>query len=67
MSPGPRPRRTRVAPAFQRPVSLAAPDRVTRHCQECGGAIGARRSRAMPATTRCLHCQRSVEQAGTPT
>jgi len=38
-----------------------------RRCDECGDEIGARRLRAMPRTSLCLHCQRSSERAVAPT
>jgi hypothetical protein len=63
-------RRARPVPGqvFDRPVAAAAGQHVSsaRCCEACGEKIAARRLRAMPAATRCLHCQRSAEQAGTP-
>ena len=36
-------------------------------CEACGAEIGARRLRAMPRATLCLHCRRSADRAETPT
>jgi hypothetical protein len=47
-------------------ATAAAPASAARCCEECAHEIGARRLRAMPAATRCLHCQRSAERAETP-
>ncbi len=47
-------------------ATAASPASAARGCEECGHEIGARRLRAMPAATRCLHCQRSAERAETP-
>jgi hypothetical protein len=64
-------RRTRPVsgPAFDAVVPAAtatSPTSAARCCKECGHEIAARRLRAMPAASRCLHCQRSAERAETP-
>jgi RNA polymerase-binding transcription factor DksA len=60
-------RRVRSAPGqvFER-IALAPSVSSARCCDDCGAEIAARRLRAMPSATRCLRCQRSLEQAGTP-
>jgi RNA polymerase-binding transcription factor DksA len=63
-----RPRRSQpvTGQAFER-TAVARTVSSARFCEACAGEISARRLRAMPSATRCLHCQRSAERAGTPT
>ena len=66
---GPHRRRSAQAVAFERSLSPTARSHdasSTRLCEDCGDEIGTRRLRAMPRAKLCLHCQRTAEQAATP-
>jgi RNA polymerase-binding transcription factor DksA len=66
---GPQRQRTAQPVVFERPLSAAVRSHDSssaRLCKDCGDEIGARRLRAMPRALLCLHCQRTAEQAATP-
>jgi len=60
-------RRSRPVPGqvFERATVVPSASSA-RPCDACGDEIPAHRLRAMPSATRCVLCQRSAEQAGTP-
>jgi len=67
---GPRRRKQLQELVFERPLSPTVrlfDTSSVRRCDECGDEIGARRLRAMPRASLCLHCQRSIERAVAPT
>ena len=66
---GPHRKRSAQPVVFETPLSPAVRSgdlSSARMCEDCGDEIGTRRLRAMPRAMLCLHCQRTAEQAATP-